>query len=108
MDSNQNNQNNQIVEALILKIVELSDTFDNERKEIAENAIEELLQLTEGTANIDSICVSVPLFIRLLEFAREDATNDLSLHYITENALRVHSQGTSVLGMKNYKEIVKK
>ena len=33
----------------------------------------------------DIVAFDVPLFIRLLEFAREDATDDETLHKITDN-----------------------
>jgi hypothetical protein len=33
----------------------------------------------------DIITVDVPLFIRLLEYAREDAQTDMDLHDVTDN-----------------------
>jgi hypothetical protein len=36
----------------------------------------------------DTITVDVPLFIRLLEYAREDAQTDMDLHNVSENAIR--------------------
>jgi hypothetical protein len=53
-----------------------------------------------------TISVSVPLFIRLLEYAREDAKDDLSLHDIAEHAIRLHRLGIEVLDMHNYDELV--
>lgn len=53
----------------------------------------------------DSIQVDIALLIRLLEFAREDASSDLDLHYIAENMV---SKGKRILKMKDYKSIVKK
>ena len=42
----------------------------------------------EGTSNpIDNVVLSVPLFIRLLEWAYEDAKSDVELHILTENIL---------------------
>lgn len=32
--------------------------------------------------------VNVPLLLRLLEYAREDANSDLDLHFLTENLVK--------------------
>jgi hypothetical protein len=48
--------------------------------------------------------MDVPLFIRALEFSREDAKSDLTLHEIAENAIRLTKEyGT--LSMDNYYDI---
>ena len=54
----------------------------------------------------DKITVDIPLFIRLLEFAREDAKADLDLHVVAENAIEL-SQGGQTLTMDNYDDLVK-
>jgi hypothetical protein len=54
----------------------------------------------------DKITVDVPLFIRLLEYAREDAKTDMDLHKVTENILALSEEG-SILTMDQYNEIVK-
>jgi len=54
----------------------------------------------------DKITVDVPLFIRLLEYAREDAKTDMDLHKVTENILSLSEEG-STLTMDQYDEIVK-
>ena len=54
----------------------------------------------------DKITVDVPLFIRLLEFAREDAKTDMDLHKATENVLAM-SEGGKTLTMDDYDAIVK-
>ena len=53
----------------------------------------------------DVIVVDVPLFIRLLEYAKEDAKDDMDLHRLTERIVALSSEGT-VLDMSNYDEIV--
>jgi hypothetical protein len=53
----------------------------------------------------DIIKVDVPLFIRLLEYAREDAKTDMDLHDIAENIIRLSETG-GVLSMKDYNAIV--
>ena len=53
----------------------------------------------------DVIKLDVPLFIRLLEYAREDATDDMDLHRVAENATDL-SRLAGVLGMVDYNTIV--
>lgn len=54
----------------------------------------------------DKITVDVPLFIRLLEYAREDAKTDMDLHNVAENAIALSETGKT-LTMAQYDEIVK-
>ena len=53
----------------------------------------------------DTIKVDVPLFIRLLEYAKEDAETDMDLHQVAENIIQL-SQDGEVLTMDNYDGIV--
>jgi hypothetical protein len=53
----------------------------------------------------DTITVDVPLFIRLLEYAREDAKTDMDLHNVAENIIDLSEEG-EVLTMDNYNAIV--
>jgi hypothetical protein len=53
----------------------------------------------------DTIKVDVPLFIRLLEYAREDAKTDMDLHDVAENIIRLSETG-KVLSMNDYDMIV--
>ena len=61
---------------------------------------------TNATEDIpDIIAVDVPLFIRLLEYAREDSENDLDLHDVAERAIEaVKLRG--VLSMDDYETLV--
>jgi hypothetical protein len=54
---------------------------------------------------MDVISVDVPLFIRLLEFAREDATDDMKLHDVAEKLIELCADG-DIMQMDNYDEIV--
>jgi hypothetical protein len=54
----------------------------------------------------DKITVDVPLFIRLLEYAREDAKTDMDLHTVTENIIALSETGKT-LTMAQYDDIVK-
>jgi hypothetical protein len=53
----------------------------------------------------DIISVDVPLFIRLLEYAREDAQTDMDLHNVADNIIDLSEEG-EVLTMDNYNAIV--
>ncbi len=53
----------------------------------------------------DKITVDVPLFIRLLEYAREDAQTDMDLHDVAENIIRLSKTGKT-LSMNDYDAIV--
>lgn len=53
----------------------------------------------------DVVSFDVPMFLRLLEFAREDATDDEALHQATDKIIEL-SQDGQVLTMDQYDEIV--
>lgn len=59
----------------------------------------------EQDNRIDVISVDVPLFIRLLEFAREDATDDMQLHDVAEKLIKLCQDG-DIMTMEQYDEIV--
>ena len=53
----------------------------------------------------DIITVDVPLFIRLLEYAREDAQTDMDLHDVAENIISLSTSGKT-LTMDDYSSII--
>ena len=53
----------------------------------------------------DVIKVDVPLLIRLLEYAREDAKTDMDLHNVAERLIQLSADG-NVLSMDNYTSVV--
>jgi hypothetical protein len=53
----------------------------------------------------DVVKVDIPLLIRLLEYAREDAKTDMDLHNVTEMLIKLSTEG-NVLTMDNYDQIV--
>lgn len=59
----------------------------------------------EQDNRIDVITVDVPLFIRLLEFAREDSTDDMQLHSVAEKLIEMCQDG-DIMTMEQYDEIV--
>jgi len=54
---------------------------------------------------VDTITMDVPLFIRMLEYSREDAQKDLDLHDVTEKANKLGKE-RGILSMEDYNEIV--
>jgi hypothetical protein len=53
----------------------------------------------------DIISVDVPLFIRLLEYAREDAQTDMDLHDVADNIISLSAAGKT-LTMDDYSSII--
>ncbi len=54
---------------------------------------------------IDKITMDVPLMIRLLEYAREDAKTDMDLHDVAERLIKA-SKEDDLLTMKHYDQLV--
>jgi hypothetical protein len=54
---------------------------------------------------IDSVTLDIPLMIRLLEYAREDAKTDMDLHSVTEKLIAFSKQHAT-LTMAQYDAIV--
>jgi hypothetical protein len=61
--------------------------------------------LKEENNPMDVIKLDVPLFIRLLEYAREDAKTDMDLHDVTEKIIAAASKGQT-LTMSDYDMIM--
>ena len=53
---------------------------------------------------VDVIRMDVPLFMRCLEFSREDAQDDADLHHLVEKAVELSKDGKT-LTMDNYNEL---
>jgi hypothetical protein len=53
----------------------------------------------------DKVTIDIPLFIRLLEYAREDAKTDMDLHNVTEKAISASETGKT-LTMADYDSLV--
>jgi hypothetical protein len=49
--------------------------------------------------------MDVPLFIRILEYSREDAQEDMDLHDVAEKAILLNKE-KGILSMEDYNEIV--
>lgn len=82
------------------------------RKEViwrwdAKHGEDESNAVYEGLQGIDSVELDIPLLIRLLEYAREDAKSDMDLHNVTEKLVMLSQQG-GALSMDDYDTIVGK
>lgn len=64
------------------------------------NQVGEEFSLDEAVDKRDTITMNIPLLIRMLEYAREDAKTDLSLHKVVEKLIAIRNRG--VLTMKEY------
>ena len=74
------------------------------------NSLRAQMSEAEDTAEknpIDIVSMDVPLFIRMLEFAREDASTDMDLHDLAQKAIEMSSEGEP-LTMMHYDELVSK
>jgi hypothetical protein len=56
---------------------------------------------------IDTITMDVPLFLRILEYAREDAQEDIDLHDVTQNAIS-GTKEKGILSMEDYEALISK
>ena len=59
----------------------------------------------EAKDAVDTVTMDVPLFIRMLEFAREDAKADVDLHGVAEKAIEIN-KSKETLSMQDYEDII--
>lgn len=64
-----------------------------------------IVNIREEEDEIDTITMDVPLFIRALEFAKEDAQTDMDLHDFAEKAIEL-SKEHDVITMDSYNTLV--
>jgi hypothetical protein len=72
-----------------------------------ENKVNEGVNEEEAEAKdaVDTVTMDVPLFIRMLEFAREDAKADMDLHDVAEKAIEIN-KSKETLSMQDYEDII--
>lgn len=58
----------------------------------------------EEVDEADTVTMDIPLLIRVLEYAREDAKTDMDLHKVVENLINMRGEGTMSMAM--YDKIV--
>jgi hypothetical protein len=59
----------------------------------------------EDTKGIDSVTLDIPLLMRIMEYSKEDAQDDMALHHVVEKLIKL-SQGGETLTMDQYDAIV--
>lgn len=88
----------------------LESRYDYEREkggEDDETSDKYAVDLMEEENPVDIVSMDVPLFIRMLEFAREDASTDMDLHDLAQKAIKMSSKGEP-LTMMHYDELISK
>jgi len=89
--------------------VRIGPLFDDAKwaKEYLQRHYLKLINLDEDVvANpTDTVTMDVPMLIRIMEFAREDAKTDMDLHDVAEKLIDLSSNGTT-LTMKDYDQVV--
>jgi hypothetical protein len=65
---------------------------------------EEKKPVKEAVDAKDTVTMDIPLLIRVLEYAREDAKTDMDLHKVVENLINMRGEGA--LSMEMYNKIV--
>ena len=71
----------------------------------AEENMEEMYGLEEDNIP-DTILLDIPLFIRLLEYAKEDAKSDMDLHSVAERAINLSVKKKRALTMGDYEDLM--
>jgi hypothetical protein len=94
--------------ALVISFLRKSKEAENTQMEDLKK-VQEFFSRPMGEATqedpTDIIAMDVPLFLRMLEYAREDAEQDVDLHKVTERAIEaVKLRG--LLSMEDYQDIV--
>jgi hypothetical protein len=69
------------------------------------SAVKSSMNEAEEEDVVDTITMDIPLFIRMLEYSREDASADVDLHDVTEKAISLNKE-KDILSMEDYNEIV--
>jgi hypothetical protein len=77
---------------------------------VKEMLIEKKLTLKKLNENeeediVDTVTLDIPLFIRMLEYAKEDAQTDMDLHDVAEKAIALN-KSKEMLSMEDYNTII--
>ena len=93
------------IDDLMSKMEKIEKSKKNVEKVEDEKNDKKKDELKEEFNPTDKITLDVPLFIRLLEYAREDAKSDMDLHNLAQNAIELAQSGMT-LSMKDYESLV--
>ena len=82
-------------------------TTIEEHSDVSENHTPKPVLARNGSIKKYAPCirVDIPLLIRLLEFAREDASSDTDLHVLATNMVELSEEGR-VLTMQDYTKLL--
>ena len=95
---------------VIYQPINKSDEFYDKFKDIVDlfnlkGVVKSSMSEAKQEDPTDIIAMDIPLFLRMLEYAREDAEQDIDLHKVTERAIKaVKLRG--LLSMEDYQDIV--
>jgi hypothetical protein len=95
---------------IIYKPIGKSDDWYDKFDEIVDlfnlgSAVKSSMNEAQEEDKVDTITMDIPLFLRMLEYSREDAQKDLDLHDVTEKA-NLLGKERGILSMEDYNEIV--
>ena len=68
-------------------------------------AIDYMMNENEEGDVVDTVTLDIPLFIRMLEYAKEDAQTDMDLHGVAEKAIALN-KSKEMLSMEDYNTII--
>lgn len=68
-------------------------------------AIDSMMNENEEEDVVDTVTLDIPLFIRMLEYAKEDAQTDMDLHDVAEKAIALN-KSKEMLSMEDYNTII--
>jgi hypothetical protein len=95
---------------IIYKPIGKSDGWYDKFDEIVDlfnlgSAVKQSMNEAQEEDKVDTITMDVPLFLRMLEYSREDASQDMDLHDVTEKAISLGKE-RGILQMDDYDEII--
>ncbi len=93
------------IDDLMSKMEKIEKSKKNVEKVEDEKNDKKKDRLKEEFNPTDKVVFDIPLFIRLLEYAREDAKSDMDLHNVAQKAIELSQSGMS-LSMKDYESLV--
>jgi hypothetical protein len=82
--------------------------FIDDRLDITNKVIQGMtnnLSEAKSEDKVDTITMDIPLFLRMLEYSKEDASQDMDLHDVTEKAISLGKE-RGILQMDDYDEII--
>jgi len=89
----------------VLKGKQKDNLPDALQKAIIQKQGGKIEELESSEDSVDVVTMDVPLFLRMLEYAREDAQQDVDLHVVAEKAIEL-MKDQEILQMNDYNSIV--